>query len=249
MERVLNIINDMSPISLDQMDEVNLMHRVDTKFYFHERLLPNILKSIENDYYILEISGERLMPYESIYYDTEDLKMLRWHQNGKLNRFKIRKRKYLISNEVFLEVKKKNNKGITEKIRRLNGVDLEKDKSFISDNTPFCWLELNHVISNRFNRIMLVNKNMKERVSIDLNLEFYNENDSKKIEKLVLLEIKSERHLGITELQRSLKFLHIYPSGFSKYITGMYMFNERLKFNRFKRRFIQVNKTIEKALL
>lgn len=239
----------MESISLDQMDAVSLMNRVDTKFYFHERLLPNILKSIEKHYYILKINNERLMPYESVYYDTDDLKMLRWHQNGKLNRFKIRKRKYLISNESFLEIKKKNNKGITEKIRRLKGIDQEQDENFISDNTPFCWLELNRVISNRFNRIMLVNKNMKERVSIDLNLEFYNENDTKKIEKLVLLEVKSERHLGVTELQRSLKYLHIYPNGFSKYITGMYMFYEGLKFNRFKRRFIRVNKTIEKALL
>lgn len=239
----------MESIALDQMEEVNLMHRVDTKFYFHERLLANILKSVERDYYILEINGERLMPYESVYYDTDNLQMLKWHQNGKRNRFKIRKRKYLISNQTYLEVKKKNNKGITEKIRRINGVDLDEDRNFISDNTPFCWLELNHVISNRFNRIMLVNKNMKERVSIDLNLEFFKDNDARKVEKLVLLEIKSERHLGMTELQRSLKFLHIYPSGFSKYITGMYMFNDRLKFNRFKRRFLRVNKTIEKALL
>lgn len=239
----------MDRITLDQMDAVNLMNRVDLKFYFHERSLPEILKAVEQYYFVLEINGERLMPYESNYFDTNNFQMLKWHQNGKLNRFKIRKRKYLISGQSFLEIKKKDNKGVTKKIRRPNGINLEEDRQFIKANTPFNWKELNHSISNRFTRIMLVNKNMKERVSIDLDLEFYNDKHTKKIDRLVLLEVKSERNIGTTEIQQALKSFHIYPSGFSKYITGMYLFHPGLKFNRFKERFLQVNKTIEKGLL
>lgn len=239
----------MNKITLDQMDAVNLMNRVDLKFYFHERLLPDILNAIKEDYFVLEINGERMMPYESNYFDTDNFQMLKWHQNGKLNRFKIRKRKYLVSGESFLEIKKKDNKGVTKKIRRPNGIDLEEDRRFINTNTPFNWKNLNHSISNRFTRIMLVNNNMRERVSIDLDLEFYNDKTTRKVERLVLLEVKSERQLGVTELQRSLKLLHIYPRGFSKYITGMYLFHPGLKFNRFKERFLQVSKTIENKLL
>lgn len=69
------------------------------------------------------------------------------------------------------------------------------------------------------------------------------------MEQLVLLEIKSERNLGISEMQRSLKQFNIYPNGFSKYVTGMYLFYPHLKFNRFKMRFLKVNKTIEKTIL
>jgi len=248
-EEVFNILRSIKSISLNQMESAQLMSRVDTKFYFHERMLPEILHRIQNDYFILEINGERLMPYESDYYDTSDLKMLRWHQNGKLNRFKIRNRKYLVSNQSYLEIKKKNNKGITEKIRILNSSQKDENQIFITDNTPFEWLDLKPVIGNSFDRIMLVNKNMKERASIDLNLKFISHNEIKKIENLVLLEIKSDRHIGITPIQRILKNMHIYPNGFSKYITGMYMFHGNLKFNRFKKRFLNVNKTIEKTLL
>lgn len=240
----------MTPISLEAASAVGLMDRVDTKFFFHERLLPNILMSIQQDYSVLEIKGERFMPYESYYYDTPELQMLKWHQNGKLNRFKIRKRKYLLTGETFLEVKFKSNKGKTEKFRRMNGIDLQKDQKFIREKTPFSWSDLEHVLSNNFTRLMLVNKSKNERVSIDLNVGFSADKDQYTyLDRLVILEIKSERHVGITELQRSLKFLKIYPGGFSKYLTGMYLFHQDLKFNRFKQRFLQVNKTLEKNIL
>lgn len=240
----------MQAISLDAMDRVSLMNRVDKKFYFHERLLPNILMSIKDDYDVLEINGERFMPYESDYYDTNDKRMLSWHQNGKLNRYKVRRRKYVLTGETFLEVKFKSNKGNTEKIRKRDVNDIVKNEAFIEKNTPFDLLDLEHVISNQFQRLMLVNRNNAERVTIDLNLSFNRKTEETHlIENLVVLEVKSERHIGITELQRTLKFLHIHPNGFSKFITGMYMFNKDLKFNRFKRRFLEVNKTIEKDLL
>lgn len=240
----------MKPISLDEMDRVSLMDRIDTKFYFHERLLPNILMSIQKDYDVLEINGERIMPYESSYYDTSNKTMLSWHQNGKLNRYKVRRRKYVLTGETFLEVKFKSNKGNTIKIRKLDVNDSLKNEAFIIKNTPFSLVKLEHVLSNEFHRLMLVNKNNAERVTIDMNLKFNKKTqETQLVENLVILEIKSERHLGITELQRSLKFLHIYPNGFSKFITGMYMFHKDLKFNRFKRRFLKINKTIEKNLL
>lgn len=239
----------MNPISLDQMDEVQLMNRVDTKFYFHERMLPEILKSIEPDYFVLEINGQRLMPYESKYFDTKDFKMLGWHQNGKLNRYKIRNRKYVVSDQNYLEIKKKNNKGFTEKIRRPNTFNLDENKAFVLENSPFSLQELEAVISNNFYRIMLVNKNMNERLSIDLNLEFSLNNQTKKMEQLVLLERKSDRQTGQSPLSLMLKNKKIYPIGFSKYITGMYLFHKDLKFNRFKKRFLHLNKTIEKTLL
>jgi len=250
MESLEEIIGAMDAVSLKDMDRVSLMDRVDTKFYFHERLLPTILMSIKKDYKVLEILGERFMRYESDYYDTADMKMLSWHQNGKLNRYKVRKRRYLVSGEAFLEVKFKSNKGITKKTRRRDENNSSKNESFIAENTPFKLVDLEHVISNQFQRLMLVNNNNAERVTIDLNLGFHNGCDPLlSLKDLVVLEIKSERHLGMTELQRSLKFLHIYPNGFSKFITGMYMFHPELKFNRFKSRFLSVNKTIEKNLL
>lgn len=250
MERIKDILQKLPTVTLKQVNSVGLMDRVDTKFFFHERLLPNILMSILNEYSVLEIDGARLMPYESYYYDTTNFQMLKWHQNGKLNRYKIRKRTYALTGDTFLEVKFKNNKGKTEKFRRRNGIDFEEDKKFITFKTPFSWIELVNVLNNKFDRIMLVNNNNKERVTIDLNVGFSNGDDAYKyLDRLVILEIKSERHGGITELQRSLKYLKIYPNGFSKFMTGMYMYHKDLKFNNLKRRFLKVNKILEKDLL
>ncbi len=240
----------MPALSLQDVNKVGLMDRVDTKFYFHERLLPNILMSILDEYSVLEINKERIMPYQSFYYDTQSYQMLGWHHNGKLNRYKVRKRKYLLTGETFLEVKFKNNKGKTQKSRRINGEDIDEDRKFISKKTPFSWKDLKPVMNNQFDRIMLVNHNKRERVSIDLNVGFSNGDGKYSVlDKLVILEVKSERHVGTTELQRSLKYLHIYPNSFSKFVTGMFMHHKGLKYNRFKSRFLDINKVLEKNIL
>jgi len=250
LDKLQYIIGKMPSISLEEANKVGLMDRVDTKFYFHERFLPNILMPILDDYMVMEINGQRIMPYESAYYDTESFQMLRWHQNGKLNRYKVRKRKYVLTGDTFLEIKFKNNKGKTEKYRRVNGVDFDEDQKFIAHQTPFHWSDLHHILDNKFSRIMLINKNMRERVSLDIHLGFSKGDHSYQyLDKLVVLEIKSERHIGITELQRSLKYLHILPVSFSKFVTGMYLFYKDQKYNNFKRRFLHLNKTMEKQIV
>ena len=182
-----------------------------------------------------------------MYYDTSDGQMLRWHQNGKLNRYKVRRRKYVLTGQDYLEIKFKSNKGNTEKTRRLFNVNKEEDRKFILENTPFSLNDLNQVLNNSFQRIMLVNRHSAERVTIDLNVSF-GEGDEKemtRLEKLIVLEVKSERSGGMSELEKVLKEMKIYPNGFSKFITGMYIFHKDLKFNRFKRRFSMISQTME----
>ena len=240
----------MASVSLKEVNSVGLMNRVDTKFIFHERLLPQLLRSIKDHYAVMEIKGERLMPYRSTYYDTDSFQMLRWHHNGKLNRYKIRERRYLLTGETFLEVKFKNNKGKTEKYRKLSSGSDSADRNFILERTPFSISELNHVMSNQFDRIMLLNNNKRERITIDLNVGFSNGNDRyKHLNDLVVLEIKSERHSGTTNLKRALKHAKIYPASFSKFVTGMYIHHKQLKYNSFKFRILNINKILEKDIL
>ena len=62
-----SILNKFEPISLDQMDQVALMKRKDTKFIIHAKQLPLILQMVQTKYSVLEISGNRLMTYVSDY--------------------------------------------------------------------------------------------------------------------------------------------------------------------------------------
>ena len=110
-------MTDMTPISLAEMAGVKLMNRIDTKFVANARLLPEILRLAQQDYYVQEIDGQRLTAYDTLYYDTLDLQMYLRHHDRQLRRQKIRVRTYVDSQLTFLEVKNKSNKGRTKKKR------------------------------------------------------------------------------------------------------------------------------------
>lgn len=161
-------------ISLDKMSGIRLMRRIDKKFVFPAGSLQEILAALEQDYFVQEIGGKHLSPYSTIYYDTPDYKMYCAHQNGKLNRLKVRTREYVDSDLCFLEVKKKSNKGITQKIRIASRPDEIRgsEAAFLSSHIPYDPMGLEAKLCSRYNRITLVNKAKTERVTIDLDLCF-----------------------------------------------------------------------------
>ena len=101
------ILSSFDSISLNEMDEVKLMNRTDTKFIFEYSLLQKVLNEIKDHYYVLNIDGVRLNAYRSLYFDTDDFKFYFDHHNGKKSRIKVRYREYMDSGLCFLEVKKK----------------------------------------------------------------------------------------------------------------------------------------------
>ena len=116
-DKIMDSLNAMKPISLSEMEDVELLNRFDTKYMIHIDRLIEILALIKNDYRILEVKGVRLNRYNNLYFDTPDYKFYLTHHNKKANRLKIRCRSYVDSNVSFFEVKKKNNKDKTEKSR------------------------------------------------------------------------------------------------------------------------------------
>jgi len=240
----LNISN-FDKISLDEMNGVSLMKRVDTKFILTESQLSEILFQIQEDYKILEIDGERLMEYSTLYFDTQNKNCYKDHHNGKAKRFKIRMRKYLVSDICFLEIKKKNNLGITNKTRtRIKDFETilsSQSKEFISDS-QINNLLLEPVLYNNFNRMTLVNKYFSERVTIDTNLSFRLEGKEKKLDKLIVIEIKQEGKRLNTTINKALKSMSILPTNFSKYCIGITNTLDNIKSNRFKEINLKINK-------
>ena len=78
------------------MDGVKLMNRTDTKFAFKAAKLPLLLNNMQSFYRVLEIDGELIHDYKSLYYDTEDRKFYLDHHNRRVNRHKIRFREYSV---------------------------------------------------------------------------------------------------------------------------------------------------------
>ena len=123
MSKTENILHDFKPISLAEMDRVKLMNRTDTKFAFSVEKLTEFLGSLNQFYDVLEIANTRTPHYESLYFDDDQFSFFKDHHNGKTNRFKVRIRKYVESDILFLEVKHKF-KGRTDKKRiPANGFD------------------------------------------------------------------------------------------------------------------------------
>ncbi len=172
MFETLNTIDKFAPITLLEADRVKLMNRIDTKFIFPAQRLSEFIEAIHGNYQILEIDNFRLMPYKSVYFDTQDKQMLTTHHNGKLNRYKIRKREYVISNRSFLEIKTKTNKGRTIKervVRTHQGLEFSaSEKVFISKTAPYKEENLKPVLWNQFNRMTFVHKYKNERLTVDV---------------------------------------------------------------------------------
>lgn len=245
----MKAVDLMKPIKLEEMEKVTLMNRIDLKYWINSRHLPFLLESIKEEYYILSINGEKLLPYSTTYYDTTNDDMYISHHNGKLNRFKIRHRTYVSSKISFLEIKFKNNKGRTIKTRiSSNAEDLNQfrsmDEDFINNNSPYNSKDLHISLQNNFQRITLVNKNFAERCTIDLNLQFINSDKKLNIENIAIIEIKTEGKSTNSLLARTLRDLRIKQTGFSKYCIGRSYTDAKLKQNNFKRKIRSIEKEI-----
>lgn len=245
-----NALNQLTPISLKEMDRVKLQNRTDTKFVFNADLLPIILTDIAEFYAILEIKGKRTNNYKTLYYDTKEFKSYIQHHNGKANRIKVRFRNYVESNLNYLEVKFKNNKNRTIKARtKTEAIETKLSafsKEFIENNSYSFYEgnEVTPVLWNNFTRLTLVHKTKNERLTIDLNLGFESFlNGSKKdINHIIIAEVKQEKASSNSDFIQAIKKHHIRKSSMSKYCVGTALLNENLKQNNFKERILKINK-------
>ena len=156
--KLSHITEKFEAITLQEMDSVKLMNRVDTKFILSLKKAQNLLPELIKDYKILEINGNRMSNYESVYFDSPKYKLYLDHHKKKQDRYKVRFREYIESNLCFLEVKHKS-KGRTDKRRVLVDsleTSLNEDhKSFIS-KAGLSLDDLNLVLQNSFTRITSV---------------------------------------------------------------------------------------------
>jgi hypothetical protein len=243
-----NIISKYASVSLKEIDEVKLMSRIDRKYWFHISKLQQILEQTLSEYYILEIEGHRLMDYQTTYFDTPENSMYLKHHNGKMNRHKIRQRKYVSTNSSFLEVKLKTNKGVTIKNRVEAAFErhrfLQSEISFIKNETPYTDDDLMPVLNNKFNRLTLIHKDKLDRCTIDISPVFWNENSFIDIEGLAIFELKRGNSLKSSPIVDILRNLKIRQRGMSKYCTGRALLEPGLKQNTFNQKLRFLHKEI-----
>ena len=248
MQEIIDIVRAMRPISLDEMKDVQLMNRVDTKYLITEMQLLAILQNICGSYYAQEVSGNRFAPYKTVYYDTPDLTMYLIHHNRHLVRDKVRVRTYLDSDLSFCEVKHKNNKGRTSKKRIqvepiANIIENPDAAAFLAERQPYNVKDLSPKLVTLFDRVTLVNFGKTERLTIDCNLNFNNlaNGTMASVAPLAVMELKQDGRAH-SLLEDVLFDLRIKPFKISKYCIGTCMTNPDVKQNRFKKKLRRIEK-------
>ena len=252
MKRLAPILQRMTPISLDEMQTVKLMNRVDSKYLLNKEQVALLMQHAEPDFLAQTIDGQQLAPYKTLYFDTKDVAMYTMHHNRKLNRQKLRTRCYRSSQTTFCEIKNKLNTGRTKKLR----VPIRPDQynrifedpavvDFIHQNLRFDIDTLLPHVENEFTRITLVNKEKTERITIDGDIRFINHHTglNADISELVIIEVKQYGHQA-SPFKKLLHELNIKPKRISKYCLGTLLTNPQAKHNRFKAKIRYINKLI-----
>ncbi len=240
-KKIEDVLMLYEPIALTEMKKVKLMNRIDTKYVMPLQVLLEMLSAAQKDYRVQSIEGDRIARYSTTYYDTQRMEMYMRHHNGCKRREKIRVRTYVDSDLTFLEVKNKNNHGRTDKKRMVvspenplgeNGVG-----EFLDRVAIYKMGDLHEQLRNSFRRITLVDKNMTERLTIDLGLCFENlvNNERHSLADVAIVELKRDGRTRSPMAGRLLQ-MRVKPMGFSKYCMGCALTDKELKQNRFKRR-------------
>ena len=247
MQDFKNILNGFTPITLQEMDSVKLMDRTDTKYVFKSSQLPLFLEQLKDNYRVLDVNGNRISRYESLYFDTQNFDLYHCHHRGKPNRFKIRFRKYVESDLNFFEIKFKNNKGRTIKDRvkqkQIDNFILDKAQLLLKEKTSLQSENLKAKLWVNYSRITLVNKNSPERVTIDIDLTFKNAEQDKTIHNLVIAEVKQDKAL-VSAFIKLMKKHHIRQGSISKYCYGVISLFNKIKHNNFKPNLILLKKIL-----
>jgi hypothetical protein len=206
--------------------------RVDRKYIVDFETLERLLAELGDDYLALEIDGERLQQYDSVYFDSPSLTTYRDHLQGRRRRFKCRTRLYG-GTACFFDLKMKGRRGETVK-RRLPLSPLAHG-SLTSQASAFLRrglleeygfgapAQMQPTLENSFARLALTHNRDEERVTVDFGLVLGRVGSGERYRMRpdhVLIEAKSRKGLGTVD--RILPRLGARPLTMcSKYCLGL----------------------------
>jgi hypothetical protein len=218
------------PATLEEIDRRSaLRRRVDTKYLVPRGRFAEVVEGIDG-YEVLEIDGRRSFLYESVYFDTADLRCFRDHVEGAERRFKARTRYYRETQKCFFEIKVKDGDETTKRQRDCDvsehGVMTEASREFLREAMGELVREeppddLAAVLSTSFRRATLSARDGGERATIDVDLVLRTMDDRTATlrDDYALVETKSEAGEG--ELDAALEAAGCEPASISKYRLGV----------------------------
>jgi VTC domain len=225
------LLENLDAISLEELDErAALLRRVDEKYVVDDDVFADLVRALAEDHAVLEIDGRRAFGYETVYFDTPDLRCYRDHVEGIRPRYKARTRLYRDSGLCHVEVKIKGAADETDKRQAEHPADAvdrltDDAERLIRETVAGAGLEppavLEPVLRTEFRRITLAAADGGARLTCDagLRLSRMDGHDARLRPDLVLVESKSED--GAARADDLLAQRGVRPRSLSKYRTGI----------------------------
>ena len=236
---VADAVASLPAISLAELnDAAALQVRVDRKYILTVPQLETLVGEQLHRLASLEIDGARSFAYESVYFDSPELRSYHDAAHRRRKRFKVRTRTYLDDQTTMLEIKTRDGRGSTIKERHGHSFD-HRDEidcragSFVdaSIGVPGFAARLLPVLTTGYRRTTLVDLDDIARVTIDDGLRCVDwSGGSFTLDDRVIVETKSTRSPSMTD--RLLWAAGIRPSKISKFGTGLAALHPELPSNK-----------------
>jgi hypothetical protein len=230
-------------VSLEHVLSVaQLTTRVELKYLVPRAALPAFLHGLPRELMALDIEGRRIFDYESVYFDTESFALYRSHVQGRRRRYKARIRSYCDSGDAMLEVKLKGRRGQTQKERLPYDFDHRREltregrlflDTVVAQAYGFTAPPLWPSLTTAYRRATLVDLERKARLTIDVNLGWFDGDSSQHADHLALIESKSLTGPGPTDAL--LRSMGVRPVRISKYCLGVALLHPDLAANPWNR--------------
>ncbi|MGE0726765.1 MAG: polyphosphate polymerase domain-containing protein [Acidimicrobiia bacterium] len=217
-----------------------LLTRFDRKYLLDVAVLTELLERLDPAVRVLDIDGSRHFRYESVYFDTPALVSYHDAARRRTARFKVRTRAYLDSGTCALEVKTRDHRGHSVKVRTPYAVDergvlTEAGLAFVAgfEHPARYVAALQPTLRTAYRRTTLLLP-AGNRVTLDVELAFTSA-DGRRVEggRHAVVESKSVGHP--TAVDRVLWSLGHRPIPFSKYAVGMGLLHPGLAAHRWNR--------------
>lgn len=242
------IADRVGVIGLEELNKRSaLQTRVDSKYLLDLDQLDRLIALVGGRLQILQIDGRREQTYDTVYFDSSDLGCFRDHLQRRRHGYKLRTRTYVGSGLEVFEVKMRDGRGNTVKVK----TDHRGESPMVIGRAGTAFYHdaigrqygfrptriFEPSLRNRYDRITLASRHGQERTTIDHTLQFIDPVLDQPVghlrEHLVLIETKSATGSG--SMDRALWQLGIRPSRVSKYCIGVGLIDPRRRPNRYHR--------------
>jgi hypothetical protein len=236
--REARVLAGFEPVSPELLANCDLLQRTDTKYLLPRRSFPELLAYLARDYRILNAGEQPSALYLTQYLDTPTYQLFHDHRRGKRLRFKVRLRHYPDRGLSYLEVKGKCASGGTQKWRRPLAYLCDQlsfdDLQFVAAQMPLCGSTLVPSLVNQFRRVTLVGIELRERITLDMDLQFENDERSHALGGVLVVEVKQPQFFRRSPVLSALAQCRALPGSISKYCLGTMLLRPELRHNRLR---------------